>query len=299
MTALTDCVVKVFWTRKHLRDVLSRCDVPQSLIGTPDWNAYKYHIVDPILKALNQSEEGLGPLRRVLAETLHYKDCNHLLRWQDGQRLKRDAEASLRHLRLLVEQHDEKFKAEHEEQQRRRAEAESARTHQAFHQKLSGLRDRFLAFHNAADSQARGYQFQTLLYELFNLFDLQPREPFRLRGEEIDGAFVLDGDDFLLEARWRREPAVLSDLRDLDGTVGSNLDNTLGLFISVNGFSDDAIQRYREGNRPRVICMDGADLMLVLEGRVDLAELLRRKRSVAAQRGEVFVSAQRILLGEL
>lgn len=298
MNALKDALVNVFWTKKSLRELFDRCMVPQQLIVVQDWGSYKFHIIEPILNTLNVSGEGLGPLRRILAETLNYTDGNHLLWVQDGQKRKREAERCLEHLRVLVEKHDDALRAERKEQERRQSEAEKGRKHQVFYQHLAELKGRFFAFHADLDSQGRGYGLETFLYDLFNLFELQPRGAFKLRGEQIDGAFILDGDDFLLEAKWQRTPASLNDLRDLDGAVASNLDNTLGLFVSINGFSEDALQRYREGNRPRLICMDGADLMAVLEGHIDLGDLIRRKRSIASQRGEVFVPVREILQGK-
>lgn len=52
---------------------------------------------------------------------------------------------------------------------------------------------------------------------------------------------MLDRDHYLLEAKWTKDLVNLGDLRDLDGAVGSSLDNTLGLFISVEGFSKEGI----------------------------------------------------------
>ncbi len=43
--------------------------------------------------------------------------------------------------------------------------------------------------------------------------------------------------------------------------------------------------------------MDGGDLMLVLEGRIDLSELLFRKKEIAAQKRKILVSASDIILG--
>jgi hypothetical protein len=101
----------------------------------------------------------------------------------------------------------------------------------------------------------------------------------------------------LLEAKWTKDRVNLADLRDLDGAVGSSLDNTLGLFISVEGFSEEGITAYLQGNRPRIVCMDGADLFLVLEGRIDLADLLQRKKDIAVQKKNIYQSANDIILG--
>jgi hypothetical protein len=38
--------------------------------------------------------------------------------------------------------------------------------------------------------------------------------------------------------------------------------------------------------------MDGADIMAVLDGRIGLPELLKRKRRHAAQTGEIFIKYQ-------
>ncbi len=298
ITALKEAIINVFWKKTDLRAMLQRSGIPHELMQAQDWERYKYYIVSPVLDSLNESQSGLGPLRCILQETLRYTDGNHLLRWPDGQKRKREAERCLEHLRLLVKERDQVLATAAEEREARRRQAEEAGRGRVFQEKLEKLKADFLSFHREDDHQKRGYLLEKLLYALFDLFELQPRGPFKLKGEQIDGAFVLDGDDLLLEAKWKQKPADLNDLRDLDGAVASNLDNTLGLFISIIGFSPDGVQRYREAGRPRVICMDGADLMAVLESQIDLADLLRRKRSIASQTGNVLASAKGILLGE-
>jgi hypothetical protein len=297
--ALKKALVNVFWTKKDLRELFRRCEAPASLTDAQDWNGYKFHIIDPVIDSLNGSPEGLGPLRRILADTLHYKDGNHLLWLSDGQKRKREAEDSLEHLRVLVEKHDASLEAERTKQEQRRREQDERARKQSFSETREHLKQHFLTLYAALDRQQSGYGLEDLLYQVFDLFELQPRGPFRLAGEQIDGAFVHESTDFLLEAKWQKSPANLEALRDLDGAVASNLDNTLGLFISIHGFTVEALDRYRQGNRPRIVCMDGADLMAVLEGQIDLNDLFRRKKAIASQRGEVFAPVSKIILGEM
>jgi hypothetical protein len=70
---------------------------------------------------------------------------------------------------------------------------------------------------------------------------------------------------------------------DLDVLAGKSrkLDNTLGLFLSINGFSEDGAKAHSSGRRVMLL-MDGSDLMAVLEGRIDLIQLLLRKRREVA-----------------
>jgi hypothetical protein len=297
ISTLKDAVVKVFWTRRDMRTVLNIAGVDQQLIAAQNWEQYKYLILSPIIDSLNVTEAALGPLRRILQETLRYKNCDHLLRFNNGIKLKREAEQAVEHLRSLVAEHDSAKADADEEREVRRRRVEEAQKGRFFKEKLGSLLERYLAPFSKNDENERGYDLEKLLNDLFTLFELSPHSPFKRKGEQIDGAFVLHREHFLLEAKWQKKESNLADLRDLDGAVSSSLDNTLGLFVSINGFTKDALAGYIEGNRPRMICLDGGDLMLVLEGRIDLPELLLRKKEIAAQHRKIFATAHDIILG--
>lgn len=298
LTALKEAVINVFWKKSDVRSLFSRCEVPHELISAQDWNAYKFHIVSPVLDALNSSEEGLGPLRRILQGTLEYKDGAHLLWVQDGQKRKREAERCLEHLRLLVKDYDSAKRTEREQREARQRQAQEEQGKAAFNSRLGQIYQRFLGYHQNPNRQERGYALEEILYDAFLFFELNPQGAFRRVGEQIDGAFYHDGNHFLLEAKWTSSPSNLSDLRDLDGAVGSSLDNTLGLFVSLNGFTKESLDAYAQGSRPKLICMDGMDLMAVLNGQIDLSDLLKRKRDIAVQRRLIFASVTQIMTGK-
>jgi hypothetical protein len=46
----------------------------------------------------------------------------------------------------------------------------------------------------------RGYAFERFLKDLFDAYGLEAREAFRLRGEQIDGSFLLGTEIYLPEA---------------------------------------------------------------------------------------------------
>lgn len=297
LTALKETVVKVFWKKEDVRKLFQRSGVPDLLIGGQDWQAYKYHIVSPVLDVLNSTRDGLGPLRRILQETLAYKDGDHLLWTNDGKKNKREAERCLEHLRLLVKDYDAAQATKEEERQARIKRAQEAKRGEAFLTKLDEIKARFLSYIQHPDPKERGYELEKILNDLFRLFELNPRGAFRRTGEQIDGSFVHDGAHFLLEAKWQQKPVNLADLRDFDKAVTTSFENTLGLFVSINGFSAEALKGYVLGERPSIICMDGADLMMVLDGKIDLSDLLRRKRDVAVDKRKIYVSASEIIQG--
>jgi len=144
-----------------------------------------------------------------------------------------------------------------------------------------------------ASPQTRGFDLERLMYDLFELFDLDPKASFKNTGEQIDGAFSLESTDYLFEAKWQKELAGVQDLDGFASKVRRKLDNTLGLFLSMNGFSPDGITAHSTG-RPNVILMDGADLMAVLEERIDFVTLLVRKKKHAAQTGNIFLHVHEI-----
>jgi len=295
--ALKDAVVKVFWKKDDVRALFEVAGVQRSLIDAQNWQLYKFKIVAPVLDSLNSSEAGIGPLRRILHETLSFKDGSHLLWCSDGQRLKREAEESLARLRALVVDHDAAKQTEKEQLDAIARRKEEGNKYRAFNDQLGGLKAMFIEFHSKSDHNERGYDLEKLINQLFRLFDLTPRSPFKRTGEQIDGSFVLDRDHYLLEAKWTKDRVNLADLRDLDGAVASSLDNTLGLFVSIEGFTDEGLMAYLQGTRPRIVCADGADIFMVMDGRIDLADLLQRKKDIAVEKKKIYVSANDIILG--
>jgi hypothetical protein len=84
-----------------------------------------------------------------------------------------------------------------------------------------------------------------------------------------------------LKPKWHEKQTPRSDLVYFESKVGTKLENTLGLFISMNGFESSAISN-RGGRRPDLILMDGADIAAVLEGRIGLPKLIDGKKTTCS-----------------
>lgn len=134
---------------------------------------------------------------------------------------------------------------------------------------------------------ARGYAFEGFLKDLFDAFGLDAQEPFRLRGEQIDGSFLLGGDTYLVEAKWHGQPIGVAELHTFHGKIEQKAAWTRGLFVSNSGFTDDGLVAFGRGKR--VICMDGLDLYEMLEREIPLTHVLERKVRRAAETGFAFV----------
>jgi hypothetical protein len=135
--------------------------------------------------------------------------------------------------------------------------------------------------------QARGYAFESFLATLFNRFGLEARDPFRIRGEQIDGSFLLASEVYLLEAKWQNAPSGIDHLHTFHGKIEQKAAWTRGLMISYCGFSEDGLHAFGRGKR--VICMDGLDLAESLMRELPLNQVLDRKVRRAAETGLAFV----------
>lgn len=134
--------------------------------------------------------------------------------------------------------------------------------------------------------QARGYAFESLLRDLFNVFGLEAREPFRLKGEQIDGSFLLQGETYLVEAKWQDAQTGVADLHTFHGKLEQKAAWTRGLFVSNSGFTEDGLIAFGRGKR--VVCMDGLDLFETLSRELPLNHVLERKVRRAAETGLPF-----------
>jgi hypothetical protein len=139
----------------------------------------------------------------------------------------------------------------------------------------------------ALSPQARGYAFEGFLKRLFDAFGLAAQDPFRLKGEQIDGSFLLGTDIYLLEAKWHGQAIGVAELHTFHGKIEQKAAWTRGLFVSNSGFSEDGLVAFGRGKR--VICMDGLDLYEMLDREIPLNQVLERKVRRAAETGMPFL----------
>jgi hypothetical protein len=152
-------------------------------------------------------------------------------------------------------------------------------------QAVTTLSLQFMALLNVQPHR-RGYDFEKFLKELFNAYGMEARDPFRIRGEQIDGSFQLDGATYLLEAKWQNALTNAADLRAFHGKIEEKAAWSRGLFISYTGFSEDGLFAFGRGKK--IICMDGRDIYEALSRSIPLDRVIVEKARQAASQGPVF-----------
>ena len=98
-----------------------------------------------------------------------------------------------------------------------------------------------------------------------------------------------------MEVKWKAKLLSEAPLLEFRGKIEGKSLFTRGLFISINGVSQQALDAITRGKQPLFIVMDGFDIAVVLEGRIRLDELLRAKMRRLSEEGSLFVSAKEFL----
>ncbi|WP_285728227.1 restriction endonuclease [Psychromicrobium xiongbiense] len=288
---LKDALAKLYWYKNDLKEFLI-CAVPvPALTSAIDGTLSKREFSSNFVMALyNDQHRYFDELLGLILAVSDIVDPNWLKALDDDDFKYSEAVVALENFRTQAapyrdwQTETEKIWARAEQQ---RKMAERRREHS---EALIDLRTRFGSLHGL-ESQKRGYELEKFLPRLFHLFEIDARGGFRIEGEQIDGAFTLEGTDYLIEAKWRAALTPLADISVFKAKVEGKLDNTLGLFLSMNGFQPTAVEKLNGQDRSKVILMDGRDLMAILDERLALPAMITRKRQHAAHTGEVYLSA--------
>jgi hypothetical protein len=295
LSALVTALSRAFWYKKDMRSFLHASIGDRALVAQLDWDAVKRDIASQLVGSLAADQERhLKTLLNLMFDLCDINDPVYLKELDDGEIRYAAGLQALDALRAhtaayrsLQTQEEERIR----QRQTARARSEQQRAMAA---ELEKLRQQFGTI-AIQDPQTRGYGLEKLLNDLFLIYDIDARSPFTNRGEQIDGAFTLEGTEYILEAKWEQRLTPPIDLDIFARKVERKLDNTLGLFISMSGFATNAIELHSRGQRPSIILMTGEDLAAVLEDRIALPILITRKRQHAARTGEILLAVAAIL----
>lgn len=296
--ALRDALSVVTWNKRPFETLLRTAlrEHPEFLTGL-NFSEPKRHVADQLVDRLVQTEHRYQDvtLRLMLeiASMTTFTNIEQIKDQEDRALRLREAKVAVERLRGITAQFADHVAAREKvaaQREAARAQAEAARR---FDDEVAALKQRFLEMQAQEDVHKRGYAFEGLLGDLFRLFDMEPRLAYELQREQIDGSLSFDTDDYILEARWRKNPVSRRDADDFASKVRRKGKNALGLFVSVNGFAATALEEYNHSTP--FIAMDGYDVIMVLDSRVRLDDLLRAKRRHANETGACYLPVNALL----
>ena len=282
MEAMIQCFGRCFHYKDRMAAFLNNCDVPRPL-AVKYREEFKFTWARKLLTELGEADSGYVLQRKILTALCRLRNVP-----DDKVPDRAAALDALRILKDLAVQHDLVARDEMDKNIAKKHLAEEQnRVVQERAGKLEALRKSFNSAVVSLNRQAAGYSLEDVLRDLFALFEIEYRKPFRTVTQQIDGHFSFQGFDYLVEAKWRQEQPVEQELGAFKHKIDGKLESTRGFFVSIPGFREEVIAQFN-GRGANLILMDGHDLIHILEGRIDLRDALRRKVEKAAQEGIVF-----------
>lgn len=140
----------------------------------------------------------------------------------------------------------------------------------------------------ATEKRARGFAFEKVLKGLLASEGLEPRSSYKSAGEQIDGSLYLDGSFLLMEAKWHAMPVPASTLYQFKGKVDGKLVGTIGIFISMSGYSEDAVDALIAGKSLNLILFTKEDMDAAIIQQLGFKKILKEKLRKAAEEGLAF-----------
>lgn len=250
----------------------------------------KRRIAPLILEALDRQPGGERAIRKIVEITAQWSSFHLAADEYVAQAVVLKAQNVLGTIERFVAQ-----EAENRERDRR-AESEIMKREQAklLHEQSILLLLMFDELGKSMEPQKRGFLFQDLFTRILDLYEIPIVCSFTRNqgGEQIDGAFKLDGWHYLVECRWREKVANAREIDGLQGQVNRSGRQTMGLFLSIHGWSENVIPLLKQNPEKSIVLMDGYDLRTVLSGGADLRDFLLAKVAKLNLEGEPYLSAR-------
>ena len=288
------CILSIFWPKKDIIDFFKNAScTSKDLIMESEYKELpRAKIVDIVFSNLEKrSDLGIGQFRAMLKQLTEW-DYFDPYYFKKLNKLDEDeAKKNITHLKQLQEIRDYKIKQERQRQD------ELERKRKDISISINELKDTFLNLFSGKDqdgnkinNQRRGYLFEEFLRKLFLNEKIEVTGPFKITGEQIDGAIKYEGEHYIIEAKWHDKWSASDSLYPFAAKVEGKMYGR-GIFISINGFSSDAVQALVTGKALRTILVDGGDLVPITEGMYTLRELLDGKIKAAQTMGRIYVDA--------
>jgi hypothetical protein len=286
-----DACLKAFWRRPALRTFLKQHGISDGKLAT--WHAdetkriFLRRLFDDLIAVKdNKGHMVILGMARSLAEMKHFPDLEG---WPDTNEKLANAREAISRIKVQVDALDGQIRDNKEAEERQRRARERQEQAILSRETLTGLADRLAALVPKQGTQDGGYEFERWFYDLVCFFELSGRTAYVTDGRQIDGALGLDGTDYLIETKFTNAQTAAPEVDAFMSKIRRKADNTLGILVSMSGFTTAAIKE-ASCDRTPMLLMDHSHIYnLVLAGAMPLADVVRRIKQHASQTGEAFL----------
>ena len=291
-----EAALKSYWRKAALRTVLRASHISEAHLSTWSQDESKREFLDRTFASLQKTDKGKAVIFNMAAALSELTTFPDLRNWEESAAKIADASKAVAELKAYLRARDDEMRTERErEEAKAKAREERARIQRSLTDKAK-LQERLDILHRAVGTQQGGYDFQDWFYDLLNFCEVQSRRPYVSAGRQIDGSLTLDGTTYLVELKFTGEQADVTDIDSLRAKVDDKADNTMGIMVSISGYSSVAVSQ-ASGRRTALLLLDASHLYLFLTGTLSLPDIISRVRRHASQTGESYLPTSRFTGG--
>ena len=284
-----DACLKSFWRKKSLARFLASCGIPHRYVATWSPEETKRDLLDRLFADLTQSPGGRRLIVRMARSLLEQESFPDLESWEDSSIKIEEAKRAVARLKDEQRRQEGSFQEE-EERQEALAEfrEEQARVGQR-HMSLQKLSDCLDKLSRQIGTSEAGHRFEVWFFRLADFWEIESKRPYWSNGRQIDGSVTIAGTTYLVELKFTAGPARCSDIDSFHMKVTSKADNTMGVMVSISGYTANAI-RQASGKATPLLLLDHGHLQMVLRGGMSLEEVVSRTRRHSSQTAEAYLA---------
>jgi len=287
-----DACLKAFWRKRPLRNFLKQHNISDRKLASWYQDESKREFMERLFEDLLNIKDHKGhnvilKIARSLAEMKHFPDLEN---WEDSTDKISSAHKSVSRLRLEVNKLNQQIRDEKEIQRRKKIAQEEQQKTIIAKQTLEKLGQELNNLISKQGTQEGGYAFERWFYKLVNYYEITARPPYKTEGRGIDGSLTLDGTTFLIEIKFTKEQSGAPDIDVFMSKIVRKADNTMGIFVSMSGFSSVAIEEASRDRTPMLL-MDYSHIYnLILLDILSLQDVIRRIKRHASQTGQAYLA---------
>ncbi len=287
-----EAVLKSFWRKETLRKFLRESNIAEAHLSSWGNEESKRAFLDRTFESLQKSVKGKSVICQMansLAEQIVFPDLRN---WEDSDKKIADAAKAVSDLKTLLARQSEEIRSERDIEEAKTRSRQEREKIQRSQTDLVKLNSRLTELLPLIGTQKGGYDFQDWFYDLVTYAEIETRRPYVTTGRQIDGSITLDGTTYLVELKFTASQAAATDIDIFKSKVESKADNTMGVFISMSGYSSVAIAD-ASGRKTALLLLDASHIFLALTGTIRLGEVIQRIRRHASQTGDSYLPANK------
>ena len=289
---VSDTLLKSYWRRQALWTFLRRSGISKNFLATWDQTETKRALLARLFPALEERGSSGTRLINQMADALVQQTTfPDLEGWEDSDRKKELAREAVLRLHRYIEDQRRQAEVKRTSTASRKRSIEIQEEQRKRQVDLQKLSNRLTDISVSLGTQKAGYDFQDWFYDLVDFFEVVSRRPYVVEGRQIDGSVSVDGTTYLVELKFTKDQADATDVDTFFKKVFNKADNTMGIMVSMSGFSAIAVKE-ASGPKTPLLLLDDNHIFGLLGGTITFEELVCRVRRHCSQTGEAYLSFQ-------